>query len=154
VNRVDRTITGQSGNELARVRRVSRSWRSRCAEAEFFHAEAQRWDEKSLVGSSVRIETLWKWRAVENVENQTAVSHFSHRPWKSQTTRFPHSHSGGDGPFSDAITPPPPGRPRVWENDKTTGGRRQDRERSRPTSGEIAEASQVSQSRKAKENRP
>ncbi len=29
---------------------------------------------------------LWKWRVMEN---QTAVSHHA---WKSQTTRFPHSH--------------------------------------------------------------
>ena len=26
---------------------------------------------------------LWKCRAVENMENQTAVSHVSHRAWKS-----------------------------------------------------------------------
>jgi hypothetical protein len=36
--------------------------------------------------------SLWKCRAVENVENQRQVSHFSHRAWKSHKTRFPHSH--------------------------------------------------------------
>ena len=36
--------------------------------------------------------TLWKCRAVENVENQRQVSHLSHRAWKSQKARFPHSH--------------------------------------------------------------
>lgn len=36
--------------------------------------------------------SLWKCRAVENVENQNQVSHVSHRAWKSQKTRFPHSH--------------------------------------------------------------
>src|SRR5260370_18200333 len=29
-------------------------------------------------------------------ENQEQVSLFSHRPWKSQKARFPHSHSPGD----------------------------------------------------------
>jgi hypothetical protein len=33
----------------------------------------------------------WKCRAVENLENRAAVSHLSHRAWKS-LTRFPHSH--------------------------------------------------------------
>lgn len=37
--------------------------------------------------------SLWKWRAVENVENQKQVSHLSHRAWKSHKPRFPHSHS-------------------------------------------------------------
>ncbi len=41
---------------------------------------------------------LWKCRAVENMENQTAVSHVSHRAWKSQRARFPHSHRS-DGCF-------------------------------------------------------
>jgi hypothetical protein len=36
--------------------------------------------------------SLWKCRAVENVENQNQVFHVSHRAWKSQKTRFPHSH--------------------------------------------------------------
>lgn len=29
-------------------------------------------------------EALWKCRAVGNVENQTTVSHPSHRPWKTR----------------------------------------------------------------------
>lgn len=41
---------------------------------------------------------LWKCRAVENMENQTAVSHVSHRAWKSQRARFPHFHRS-DGCF-------------------------------------------------------
>ena len=41
--------------------------------------------------------SLWKCRAVENVENQKQVSHLSHRAWKSQKARFPHSHRNGCG---------------------------------------------------------
>jgi hypothetical protein len=41
--------------------------------------------------------SLWKCRAVENVENQRQVSHLSHRAWKSQKARFPHSHRPGYG---------------------------------------------------------
>lgn len=41
--------------------------------------------------------SLWKCRAVENVENQRQVSHLSHRAWKSQKQRFPHSHRHGCG---------------------------------------------------------
>lgn len=36
--------------------------------------------------------SLWKCRALENVENQKQVSHVSHRAWKSHKARFPHSH--------------------------------------------------------------
>ena len=41
--------------------------------------------------------SLWKCRAVENLENQKQVSHFSHCAWKSQKARFPHSHRHGCG---------------------------------------------------------
>src|ERR1700680_274740 len=36
---------------------------------------------------------LWKCRPVDAEENQKQVSLRAHRPWKSQTARFPHSHS-------------------------------------------------------------
>ena len=50
--------------------------------------------------------SLWKCRAVENVENQRRVSHLSHRAWKSQKARFPHSHRHGCGE-SDSKTQNP-----------------------------------------------
>ena len=34
----------------------------------------------------------WKCRATDAEENQMQVSLRAHRPWKSQTARFPHSH--------------------------------------------------------------
>jgi hypothetical protein len=34
----------------------------------------------------------WKCRAMDAEENQRQVSLRAHRPWKSQTARFPHSH--------------------------------------------------------------
>jgi hypothetical protein len=46
---IGRWRTGQSGNEQARVRQVSRRARSRCAEnKELFHAEAQRRQERDV----------------------------------------------------------------------------------------------------------
>jgi hypothetical protein len=33
---------------------------------------------------------------MEKEENQRRVSLFFHSPWKSQTPRFPHSHSPGE----------------------------------------------------------
>jgi len=42
---------------------------------------------------------------MENEENQTQVSLVSHSPWKSQTTRFPHSHSPGEARKSGKPNP-------------------------------------------------
>lgn len=45
-----------------------------------------------------KTSALWKCRAVEREENQTAVSLSFPSPWKS-LTRFPHSHSADDCGF-------------------------------------------------------
>src|SRR5947209_11431639 len=42
---------------------------------------------------------------MENEENQRQVSLVSHSPWKSQTTRFPHSHSPGEARKSGKPNP-------------------------------------------------
>src|SRR5437763_15933356 len=42
---------------------------------------------------------------MENEENQRQVSLVSHSPWKSQTTRFPHSNSPGEARKSGKPNP-------------------------------------------------
>jgi hypothetical protein len=51
---------------------------------------------------------LWKCRPAGTVENQTAVFHRFLSPWKSQKTRFPHSHSA----YNYAPSPNPTHRSR------------------------------------------
>src|SRR5882762_4554914 len=39
---------------------------------------------------------LWKCGTMDAEENRKQVSLGAHSPWKSHTTRFPHSHSPGE----------------------------------------------------------
>src|SRR5260221_13567108 len=64
---------------------------------------------------------LWKCRTMDAEENRKQVFLRAHSPWKSQTTRFPHSHSLGEARKRGKRTPRFPLSPLLFTYPKPKG---------------------------------